>query len=507
MSDATITKARPESASRVVADSFSKSVVLIAGLMIVQRGIGFLRSFYVCGTLTPAEVGQWDLAFSFLVLAAPLAVLGIPGSFGRYVARFEQTGDQGRLLRQTLCVCSILVLLSAIVIHQSRFWVAEFFFGSRNDADLVGRLAIGMPVIAFFNFATSWFTGKRLNRFVFRIQFTQTVFFAVLCVVAFRLASVSADSVVAAYVGSCLAGLMLAASYAFVDRGQKQSPAAVVSETGGHPIWPKLLPFAIWVWVSNALTNLFSVCDRLLLVNHFPDPSADIQQLIGQYHTACIFPLLLVTIGAMAASTGLPYLSKDWEQGRRGDVNRRVNLMMKVIGLVCMAASVGILVVAPVLFGSIWNDKFALGESLLPMTLCYCSLAALATVAQQYFWCIEKTWVGGCLLAVGLLTNYCVGRLLIWDYGILGVVASTLVAHALVLCGIVVIGRFYGFRIDRGVVLVSIAMLSICFGPIVSVLTLSALVILSWYTALVLDDSVRQPIRELIGRQLARYKS
>jgi len=64
-------------------DTFSRSIVLIALLTVLQRGIGFLRSFYVCGELTPSQLGEWDLAFNFLKIVAPLAVLGIPGSFAR----------------------------------------------------------------------------------------------------------------------------------------------------------------------------------------------------------------------------------------------------------------------------------------------------------------------------------------------------------------------------------------------------------------------------------------
>ncbi|MCA9140878.1 MAG: hypothetical protein KDB00_29105, partial [Planctomycetales bacterium] len=76
MSQATLSSQGATTANHHVADSFSKSVFLISALMVVQRGIGFLRSFYVCGTLSPADVGQWDLAFNFLMLAAPLAVFG-----------------------------------------------------------------------------------------------------------------------------------------------------------------------------------------------------------------------------------------------------------------------------------------------------------------------------------------------------------------------------------------------------------------------------------------------
>src|SRR5690349_10543622 len=80
-------------------ETLAQSVVALLVLAVLQRGIGFVRGVLVCRWLSPDELGQWDLAFSFLTLAAPLAVLGLPGSFGRYVEHFRQRGMLGTLVR------------------------------------------------------------------------------------------------------------------------------------------------------------------------------------------------------------------------------------------------------------------------------------------------------------------------------------------------------------------------------------------------------------------------
>lgn len=69
-------------------DPLSRSIVLLGSLMLGQRLIGFGRGLFVCRMLSPTDVGQLDLSLSFLALAAPFVVLGIPGSFGRYVVHF-----------------------------------------------------------------------------------------------------------------------------------------------------------------------------------------------------------------------------------------------------------------------------------------------------------------------------------------------------------------------------------------------------------------------------------
>ena len=72
------------------ADSIAHGVALMLILTVVQRTVGFVRNVAVCRFLDPSELGMWNLAESFLILAAPLIIFGIPGSFGRYVEHYRQ---------------------------------------------------------------------------------------------------------------------------------------------------------------------------------------------------------------------------------------------------------------------------------------------------------------------------------------------------------------------------------------------------------------------------------
>src|SRR5438132_9089950 len=70
-------------------DRFSDSVLIMLSLTGVQRLVGFGRSVLFCLFLSPYELGQWDIAFGFLTLAAPIAVLSLPAAFGRYVEYYR----------------------------------------------------------------------------------------------------------------------------------------------------------------------------------------------------------------------------------------------------------------------------------------------------------------------------------------------------------------------------------------------------------------------------------
>ena len=323
--------------------------------------------------------------------------------------------------------------------------------------------------------------------------------FACLCAFAFQFFAVNAESVVIAYLVSCLVGIILAATYV-----TRVSTSADYSPTHSAAIWSTILPFAVWVWVSNAMFNLFATCDRLLLVNFYTGETSDISYLIGQYHTACIFPLLLMSVGAMAGSMVTPYLSKPWEAGDSESVAELMNLMLKSIGLLCLTLSAAVFIVAPVLFGNLWRDKFAIGESLLPMTLSLGSLAAMTFVAQKYFWCIEKTWFSSLLLMCGLVINFAVGIALIGPLGIDGVVFSTWLAHATILLSVILVCRQHGLKIEIRVALVVLGLLGIGLGKWVTCGALLFLITLSLTTDWVFTQRQRRLLNTHISRWLQK---
>ena len=85
---------------RLRPDTLAASVTILLVANIVQRTIGFGRGILFCRWLTPDELGTWEMAYSFLLLAAPIIVLGLPGSFGRYLERFRQRGQLRTFLRR-----------------------------------------------------------------------------------------------------------------------------------------------------------------------------------------------------------------------------------------------------------------------------------------------------------------------------------------------------------------------------------------------------------------------
>ena len=164
-----------------------------------------------------------------------------------------------------------------------------------------------------------------------------------------------------------------------------------------------MLSFAAWVWVTNLLYNLFDVVDRYMIVH--TSGAADPLAVVGSYHSSRIVPLLLVSVARLMGTMILPHLSHDWEAGRRREVSDRMNLTLKLLGLLLFVGSIAILLAGPLLFDVAFEGKFARGKDALPWTLTYCSWFGLVTMAQLYLWCAERARLGCLALFIGLVTN------------------------------------------------------------------------------------------------------
>ena len=223
-----------------------------------------------CRWLPAEELGAWDLAFGFLLLAAPLAVLGIPGAFGRYVEHYRQRGQLTTFLRRTGFVSAALALAGVTFVALARDWFGWFIFDDPGQGSLVLLTCICLLGVIVNNFLLELFTALRQMRIVSLMGLSNSLLFAVLGVSLLFGVRQNAAMVIVAYGIACAITASLA-GYA-LWRTWRELPA------GGEPLprsslWSKLAPFAAWVWVTNLLTNLFAIADRYMLV-HFSDLSA-----------------------------------------------------------------------------------------------------------------------------------------------------------------------------------------------------------------------------------------
>ena len=423
-------------------------------MTVAQRLIGFGRGVMFCRWLDPEQLGRWDVAFGFLNLAASLAVFGLPGSFGRYVEYYRRRGQFHTFLHRTVAVSGLMCLVVPIIMLVERDWFSHLIFGSDDDVAIVIPLAGCLAVVIMHNFLTALFIAVRRYRIVTVLQFIQSLGFAAISLALLAIWHLGASAAVIGYAVATI--LSAAGSMTWLRQLAVEEPRW--GERVSHSaFWAKLLPFAIWMWITNILANLFEVIDRFMIVHHSGLEANEALCQVGFYHSSRIVPLLFVAVAGLLGSMITPHLSHDWESGRRDAVVRRLNLVLKVLLLSLFVASIGVLLVGPLLFEYAFQNKFQGGLVVLPWTLAYCAWFGTIAVAQNYLWCRRSPGLSSLALLVGLVINIVFNLWLLPTYGLEGAVWATSLANLAALLLVYAISTWHGMRVDVGTWLLSLA--------------------------------------------------
>ncbi len=470
-------------------DSLVDSVLLLLALTVVQRVIGFLRAILFCRLLSAEQLGEWDISFSFLMLAAPLSVLAMSGSFGRYVEYYRQQGQFQTLLRRTALWVGLLAVVAWAVLILGRDQFSSLIYGTTINAPVVILLAGSLVSVIGFHFMVDLFTGLRNARVLSGLQLLNGLAFAGFSLILLARGARTGGSMVIAYGAACLVSVLVAlwplrtAWQACPDRGEPLPSRA---------LWAKLVPFAAWMWMGSFLANLFDVVDRYMII-HCPTFVADeALSQVGNYHSSRVVPLLLVSIAGLISTIVTPHLSHLWEQGRRHEVAAQLRLLLKLMAFLLTTGGTAVLIAAPLIFGFAFQNKFALGQSVLPWTLTYCTWFGLQGVAQNWLWCNEKTRLASVAMLAGLATNAGLNLMLLPRLGLHGAVLATAVGNVVVLLGICGCNRWLGLRLDRGTQVALLLPGAMALGPWAALTALAVVALLAVRGPLLQEEEKRQ---------------
>ncbi len=483
------------------ADSLATGLAFMFGLTVVQRMIGFGRSILFCGLLEDDQLGRWSLAFSFLLLAAPLCVLGLPGSFGRYVEYYRQREQLGTFLRRTVTLSLVLASLAVGLILLLAPTGAWLVFGDRQLAPLVRLLTLTLVAVIGFNFATELLTALRQVRVVSLMQFANSFLFALSAFVLLKFTELGERAVVIAFgLSSLTATLIVIGPLWRIGRDSLACRAELAQVT----LWKKLLPFAAWVWVADLMANLFDAVDRFMIVHFAQSAATEAESLVGQYHASRVVPFLLVAVAGMVAGVILPYLSHDWESDRKETVSRRQTMTLKLGGLALTGCGAMILLGSPILFTWILRGKYDQGLHVLPWTMLYCSWFSLMILSQNYLWCAEKARLGSFALMLGLGVNVGMNVVLLPLLGLQGAVMATCSANAVTLATVLFLSSRNGLRVDAGTVTCCLLPLLLVVGPLLALAALAVVGLEAVQRQWLFDEEQRNWIRGAFDRVQSR---
>lgn len=422
-------------------DSLSSGVAFTMGITVAQRAVGFIRTAIFCRLLAAQELGQWSLVFSFVMLSAPMTLMGITGSFGRYVEHYLQRGLIKRFLIRTGIAVTGLTCLAIATMWFQQEWVSWCLFGSSEQTDLLLPACVTLVTTIVFNYFLEVVIALRQIKVGSIMSLVSSWTFAAIGIGLLFFTQLGSYGVIIAFAISNL----LAALYALLKLTKVWPKLPVSNEAFPHfGLWKKLAPFALGLWGVNIFVNTFDMADRYMII-HFSGSSPDVAQgLVGQYFSSLAIPLLMVGVSAALAHMVMPYLSQDWEAGRFEAVNDRVNMSIKMIGLMLCVGSVAILILGPFIFNHIFGGKYAAGFAILPWTITFCYWKAISTGVYNYLFCTERTRLMCVSLGIGLFANIVLNALLLPVLGLAGAAIATSLG-----CGINLgIALFFCHKLD-----------------------------------------------------------
>ncbi len=443
-------------------------------MTLVQRLVGMLRQVLFCGFLSDEELGRWSLAFNFLMLAAPMSVLGIPGSLGRYVEHYRSRNQLRSFLRYAALGITLPSLTLVLFVLFAPELFSKLLFNDGQYASLVRGVAVALGLLIVFNCLTELLMAMRLVRAATITHFVNSLSFTFIGLAFLWLTTWQVHGLIYVFIASTLlsgsVGLWLMSQ---AWRGVPKQETALQQST----MWRRVLPYAGWVWVGNLAANLFEMADQFL-IKHWTGVSPLVADaMLGQYYTSRVVPNVMMSVAVLLGGSLLPYLVADWEAGRRDVVSRRVNSWLKLIAVGFTFGGAVALWISPPIFAWAFEGKFAIGISLLPWTIIQCVWLSMATIAQRCLACAERSHLTTAALCISLSINVIVNLMLLPVMGLWGAVlaaAAGSLADLLITFGF---NRRFNMRTDLGVWVATVLPISLSLGPGIAVAITSTFVL------------------------------
>ena len=449
------------SPSSFVADSLAVGMLVMLVMTIVQRAFGFFRGIWFCRLMDDAVLGQWAMAYDFITVITPVMLLGMPGSLPRYAEYYRTHGHLTFFVRRLLVTTVGLGAVFFALLTVFPQWFGWLIFLDSSRTWLVQAVGAGVLAIVAFNFTYQLVTSLRQVRVASTMQFVHSVSFTVIGIGWLSLGG-GLGGLIYAFVAATL--LAMVPGVMSLIAGWRGLPAS--SEPfHATSMWRRLLPYAAALWAMNLLNNVFALSDRYMILHWLPASELDGQAAVGQYHSARIVPMLLMSLATMASGVLMPYLSADWEQGRQDLVRQKIRRILFGVSVTfTLGASVALLV-APWFFSQFLENRYGDGLTLMPMAFVFSIWIAVGTIGQDYLWVAERGKLVALSIAAGLAVNVILNMLLLPVWGLHGAVVATLVANGIVLLGLWLAMARHGYRPDSTTFYVTVLPATLLAGP------------------------------------------
>lgn len=467
-----------------LADSLAVGLFVALAMAFVQRGVGFARSLGFCRFLDEETLGQWAMALCFINLITPMFLLGLPGSIVRYVEYFRRRGQLQAFVQRIVIGTALLTLLAAasMLVLPGRY--AELIFRDSAVIGPVFALAACLVATIVFNLLEHLVSGLRQVRVASLMQFIHSVGFTVLAIgwmlIGGGVSGLILTFALAALLGCIPAAWVLLRNWSGLSRSDEPLTPRTLAR--------RIAPYAASLWAINMIGNLFDLSDRYMILHFSVGGAAVGQAMVGQYFSSRLLPIFLLSLGTMIGGSLMPYMTADWESGRKRRIVFRLRKTLLLLsGTYAFGSAVGMLI-APWMFTHFLSGRFAEALAVMPIAFVFCAWSGMIIVAENYLWCAEKGKLIGVALTLGLLANIGLNSLLLPTMGLYGAMLATALANLVVLLLVLFFMSRHGFIFDRSIGFALVLPATLLVGPYFTLLAIAAVIATSAHTQRYLSD-------------------
>ncbi len=481
------------------ADTFLVGVFAMLLINFLQRIVGLARNLGFSLFLPEDQLGLWSLANSFFIIAPPFIVLGLPGSFGKFVEHYRQRGQLKPYVVRVSKVCLVGLLGLTMLMLTMPAQISVSLYGQVQPYSIIVWTVVTLTILTVHNILYDIVLSMRLIRLVSLMQFINSTSFCVLGVAGIYYYE-TWSILLPCYAMSCTLAMLPGLYGVAMARQDFEGSQALQSSD----MWRRILPFAAAMWLTNLLTNAFELSDRYMLL-HIGDLGAEVgQAMVGQYYCGRILPNLLLSLAMMFSGIMLPYLSAEWERQQFSKITRSMNNTLVMLCIVFTGISLAALAVAPILYHWVLGSRFNPAFEILPIGMMQAIWSGLAMIAANYLLCAEKGRQNAILLAVCLLLNIALNWPLIHWLGLSGAAIATTSANAVLY--LLICWRLHreGCPIGRKTFIISFLPLSLILGVYATCLLFLVLAMVCGRTNWLLSDEDRQSINQAVLPRLQR---
>jgi O-antigen/teichoic acid export membrane protein len=415
-----------------------ESATFVLILTIIEKIITLARGVTFARILGPAEYGTYTLAFFLLPLVIPLARLGLPSCYERYVSKYEKRGELGDFLKRNykLTIGSGIAFTLLIYLFSSQ--ISILLFSSIEYKNIVVLCAISVVPLVFYENILGSFNGLRIFKMSSLLKFCQISIFTLIGIVLV-IFHPFAISVVGA---NLLTSILIAAIFGYLVWKNILSSVPQSSKIQEDDFYKKMFRYSVWFIITPLFSTLFSYTDRLVL-NHFLGLHE-----VGVYSVAMNISQLVFMFGMITGNVLMPNLSKIWEDGDKARVIFILNLAIKFTSVMILCYSFVFVLFRAEILSFLYGNKYEDAISLIPILLLFWLNSSLVWLIGVYPNLIEKPYMPLLAIVPGFILNVFLNYMFIPIFGIKGAAIATLSSQVFILITLLILYRREGLSVN-----------------------------------------------------------